>query len=132
MPHKDSAEGRAYQKKYREANREHYRDYMKKYHKEWYIKNKQRACGQGRERHLKTKYGIEEADVEQLLRAQQGRCAICRKMLLWGSFTHVDHDHETHRIRGLLCVNCNTGLGQFFDRPELLRAAAEYLLTHKE
>ena len=39
----------------------------------------------------------------------------------------VDHNHETNTIRGLLCSNCNTGLGMFSDNPELLIAAAEYL-----
>ena len=77
--------------------------------------------------HLRRKYGITEDVIFALTRAQLGRCAICAKLLLWGSFTHVDHCHETRRIRGLLCVNCNNGLGQFFDRPELLRAAAHYL-----
>jgi hypothetical protein len=43
---------------------------------------------------------------------------------------HVDHDHGTGAIRGLLCSSCNQALGQMKERPELLRAAAEYLERH--
>ena len=127
MPHKNPEANRAYQKKYRETHHEQWRAYMKEYHKEWYARDKKKASVQGRDRHLKVKYGLTEIDIEALAIDQQGRCAICRKILLVGSFTHVDHDHETGSIRGLLCVNCNLGLGAFFHRPELLRAAAEYL-----
>jgi hypothetical protein len=66
-----------------------------------------------------------------LLAAQGGRCAICV-----GEWTghhiapHIDHDHATGKVRGLLCVNCNNGLGRFGDDPRRLRAAAQYLEVH--
>jgi hypothetical protein len=70
-----------------------------------------------------------EASAARLREEQQGCCAICgtpeaqspKKRL------HVDHNHETHAVRGLLCSRCNTGLGQFKDDPNRLRAAIEYL-----
>lgn len=75
------------------------------------------------------KYDITVEEYEELLKRQHGRCAICdsddpgpKKM-----FFPVDHDHETGRVRGLLCWTCNVGLGCFKDNPVLLRLAADYI-----
>ena len=72
--------------------------------------------------------GISHAGLKQLENNHKGRCAICdgepkfpRVRLC------VDHDHITGYFRGLLCGHCNTALGMFKDRPELLRKAADYL-----
>lgn len=51
------------------------------------------------------------------------QCELCGAR----EYLHVDHDHITGRIRGTLCVRCNTGLGKFGDNPARLRAAAAYL-----
>lgn len=78
------------------------------------------------------KYGITPEDYDQLLRSQDGRCAICGSSE--PGMAHmvvplvVDHNHDTNEIRGLLCVQCNAGLGQFADNPDRLVAAAMYLL----
>ena len=67
---------------------------------------------------------------------QGGVCAICKKpeKSKWNTeqpmLLAVDHDHETGRVRGLLCNNCNTGLGKFMDDPDLLSSAIEYLRTN--
>ena len=82
---------------------------------------------------LKTKYGMTTDHFEWLHEEQAGLCAICNKPETAGGRTRlsVDHDHTCGTIRGLLCHNCNTGLGKFMDQEELLLKAAEYLKMRK-
>lgn len=84
-----------------------------------------------RELRLAKLYGITVADYDAMVEAQGNRCAICQTETITGNATywHVDHDHATGRIRGLLCHYCNLGLGSFKDDPELLRRAVAYLGT---
>lgn len=77
-------------------------------------------------------YGITTEQYDAMFDEQDGRCAICRlpeQMTRLGVTRGlcVDHDHETGRVRGLLCAACNFALGKFNDDPARLRAAAEYL-----
>lgn len=74
------------------------------------------------------KYGIALEDYNSMLELQGGGCRICKTAASSsnGRF-HVDHNHQTGEVRGLLCSHCNTGLGMFRDSPSLLVAAAEYL-----
>lgn len=62
-----------------------------------------------------------------MMAAQNYACLICKQPCKSGKLLAVDHDHKTNRVRGLLCMNCNQGLGKFQDDPDLLVAAAEYL-----
>lgn len=78
---------------------------------------------------LKKRYGITPKDVADMMDIQMGVCAICggspgkgfRKSL------HVDHDHVSGKVRGLLCEKCNQGLGSFQDDPNRMLRAIEYL-----
>jgi hypothetical protein len=83
----------------------------------------QRLHGNSRHYHLKRRYGIGADDFDRMVAAQGGVCAICGRP----DPEHVDHDHETGEVRGILCFNCNGGLGQFRDDVDALRAAAAYL-----
>lgn len=74
---------------------------------------------------LLAKYGLTIEEWDALLIAQSGRCLICLDPM---RDPHVDHDHGTGEVRGLLCQSCNLGLGHFRDRPDLLRAAADYVI----
>lgn len=76
---------------------------------------------------LKKKYHLTDRQYQQLFREQGGRCAICGRPEADQNLP-VDHDHATGAIRGLLCSLCNRGLGLFGDDPDLLTAAAHYLL----
>jgi len=72
--------------------------------------------------HIKKKYGLTIEEHTNMIEAQGNRCKICNEEM---STPHVDHDHITGKVRGLLCPNCNTGLGKFKDSvPNLLRAVA--------
>ena len=86
-----------------------------------------RACTSARARrdHLVRTYGITADDVAAMLEAQDGVCAICRA----ADAAHIDHDHATGAVRGMLCFRCNAALGQFDDDPVVLVRAARYLLT---
>jgi len=76
-------------------------------------------------------YGISEDQYQAMLKDQGNACAICGSTEwpagLHPGSPHVDHDHSTGVVRGLLCGYCNQGLGMFRDDPERLRAAIRYL-----
>ena len=80
------------------------------------------------ERSIKRKFGVDKACYFKMLADQEGRCALCGdKECQSGKRFAVDHCHTTGSVRGLLCYNCNTGLGKFKDKPDILRKAADYL-----
>lgn len=76
---------------------------------------------------LLSKYGLTVEMFNNMLNKQGGLCAICRAVLESGYRMHVDHDHETGAVRGILCNSCNMGLGKFKDSPLLLESALRYL-----
>jgi hypothetical protein len=75
---------------------------------------------------LKRDYGIAYEQYQELLKQQDGRCAICNETPTDKKLA-VDHSHATGVVRGLLCSACNVGLGHFKDSIELLSKAVEYL-----
>lgn len=77
-----------------------------------------------RRSHLKQTYGMSIEEFEDMVVAQQGRCAICDRT---ADPLHIDHDHTSGKVRGLLCRPCNQGLGLFRDNPQFLLSAAKYL-----
>jgi hypothetical protein len=84
------------------------------------------------DKHYKRVYGVGLSWVKQKLEEQGHKCAICKTQGFKMREDHttgmnLDHDHATGRPRGLLCHNCNRGLGLFQDNPEYLRRAASYV-----
>lgn len=93
-----------------------------------YEKNKEKRKAYAIEKHYLKFYGLTLEEVAEL-RSDYPCCAICS-----GDFSgckdgvgHIDHDHTTGKIRGVLCSNCNMGLGMFKDKKELLMKAISYL-----
>lgn len=82
-----------------------------------------------RDASLRQKYGLSRIDFDRMLAAQSSVCAICYESLAPGALLRpvVDHDHETGRVRGILCDRCNHALGHLRDNPEIARRASLYL-----
>jgi hypothetical protein len=143
MARNRTGEARAKRLRYA-ANPDHYRAIDRA----WYAKNRERRLTQQRanykanpKKHIaatkksiyKRRYGMTFEDRDKMLAAQGNCCAICltekpHSKHGWS----VDHNHDTGVVRGILCVRCNTGLGQFKDNPALLQKASVYLLTPGE
>lgn len=101
--------------------------------------NKKRRI-KAREWHLMNRFGLTLEGFDRILIAQGGGCAICgfreppprkshkknRKSIL-----HVDHDHDTGKVRGILCFNCNSAIGHFRDDEKLVEKALDYLRRTK-
>lgn len=112
-------------KSYRKNTREQRREYQQNY----------RQTPDGRAAHRRgnwRKRGIAAAEAEAAFAAHDGACGICGAGEPGGGRAwHLDHDHATGRVRGVLCRECNLGLGHFRDSPEIARRAALYLEFHK-
>lgn len=81
-----------------------------------------------RDAYLRRTYGITEDEYQRVLAHQGGKCAICLTKPAAGKNLHVDHDHRTGLVRGLLCMRCNHDLlGRRDKDPGLFDRAAEYL-----
>lgn len=90
-----------------------------------------------RRANLKRNYGMTLDDYQRMLDAQQGLCAICyeRETVKGGRAGGVrplaiDHDHQTNRVRGLLCQRCNVALGHIRDNVLILHSMIAYLGDH--
>jgi cytochrome b involved in lipid metabolism len=81
---------------------------------------------------IKKQFGIEYDVYEFLDEKQGGVCAICKtdEKSVRNKHLCIDHDHSTGKIRGLLCSNCNRGLGLLKDSEEILKSAIQYLLSN--
>lgn len=108
----------------------------REYYRQYYQQNKERLAEQRRARgstyrkgeHFKARYGITREDYDLMLEGQGGTCAICGSPPK-ANRLHVDHDHATGRVRGLLCTKCNTSL-HYIELPSWLDSALAYLKEH--
>lgn len=112
---------------------ERYKICPKGHNKEITGKNKQNnclVCSQERNiaNNLMRSFKMTIKQYNDILKKQNGKCAICKKENK-NKRLSVDHDHKTGLIRGLLCNNCNQGLGHFRDNLDFLMAAMKYLIN---
>ena len=108
--------------KYRDQNKEQ----ISATKKEYYQKNKEAIL---RSRKLK-KYNLTEEQLTEL--ESVTHCQICGVVLDCSRKTHIDHCHSTGKVRGVICADCNHGLGNFKDNPKFLANAISYLHASKE
>jgi len=91
-----------------------------------YLRNREKILERNRTRNISRRYGLPVGAFEEMLARQGGRCRICgmkpKKRRL-----HIDHDHDSGAVRGLLCQRCNHMLGNAKDNPAILRMGALYL-----
>jgi hypothetical protein len=86
---------------------------------------------------LRRNYGITPEQYDEMFASQNGVCALCAQPadpngVRAASRLHVDHDHETGRVRSLLCNHCNRGIGAFRDDPDLMQRASLYVWQHRQ
>ena len=106
--------------RYREKNREAMRKAQREYH--------QRNPDRHRNNFLKRTFGITVDEYREMIAKRNGLCDICKSPEPGGKGNfHLDHDHTTGEIRGILCAKCNLGIGSLQDSIEILEAAANYL-----
>lgn len=102
------------------------KDKIIKRSRDWYKNNKEKVSYDRK----KKLYGIDKEIENQLLENQNFACKICLKNLS-DKLYHIDHCHKSNKVRGILCVKCNTGLGKFEDNIEYLQNAIKYLEKNK-
>jgi hypothetical protein len=93
----------------------------------WYAKNREAVRATAKGRHYERQFGITQAQYDEMLIQQEGVCAICRRPQSGRNRLAVDHDHNTGKVRGLLCSMCNAALGWYEKRP---RKIEDYLVKN--
>ena len=109
-------------KKFKENNPQKY----KKCQKDYVDNNREKLLTYWKKYNLK-KYNLSLEDYNNLLEKQNYVCAICKNKCSTGRSLAIDHDHNTGKVRGLLCGRCNRGLGLFEDEINILESALNYL-----
>jgi len=121
----------AYQKNYFQQNKEKKRKSVRDNLNSIITLESGRSYTKRKKKKLKEKYQLTLSEYDDLLENQGFRCKICDKAIFdvvgEKATAYVDHCHHLGSVRGILCNNCNTGLGHFRDDPKLLQKAIEYV-----
>jgi hypothetical protein len=120
---------RAAKKEWRKNNPEKVakqREAARKSTEKWRKANPGKLRDREERRQLKRR-GLTISQFKEMVAAQDGKCAVCRKVPRGKRRLHVDHCHKTGMVRGLLCHHCNMAIGLLEDSPRRLRSAIRYL-----
>lgn len=113
-----------WRKEYHLRNKEEHNARSKAY----YRANRESQIRISIERRMVRRYDLTLDQIDAMPKRQEGRCVVCgglpEKLV-------VDHDHDTGRVRALLCGTCNVRIGMLKDDPSILSAAAQYVYAHK-
>jgi len=129
VPYKDPERRKEYNRRYHAENREKHLAS----NRAWRDENAESYREAKRRSALLRRYGISQEQFVDLFEAQDGACAICGTSEPGGrrNTLHIDHCHDTGKVRGLLCNPCNLMLGLAKDNPAALTRAADYLLESR-
>lgn len=111
--------------KHKRKNDVEWNDKIKKQKSDWNKTN----SGKVKEMNIKSKFIITMDQYHQLFKNQNNKCAICGDIL---KKAHIDHDHNTGEIRGILCSHCNVGLGYFKENKLILESAINYIHNYPQ
>jgi hypothetical protein len=102
--------------------------------KRWRVRNRAAFLRSARSSNLRRNYGLSLQDYENMLQKQNGHCATCTRTPHeeYHGVLHVDHDHVTRKVRGLLCTRCNSILGYAYENPQTLTNLVLWLRQHGE
>lgn len=100
--------------------------------KSHWLRNKERVLVKNRKCMLLRLYGVTPEWYDKKLAKQGGVCYICKRPERGPRRLAVDHCHATGKVRDLICSGCNTTLGRFQDRPDLILEMAKYLRRHQK
>lgn len=143
MPYKDPEKRREYERQWRARNGAKSREIKRRFYhsnrenqvnrvKQYQAENREKVSAYSRETEYRgRKHGLARGEFEIMLEEQNGRCKLCGTPTPEGDL-HIDHDHKTGLVRGLLCRPCNAGPGMFHDSPEELRRAIDYIERHND
>ncbi len=128
MPYKDIEKRKQWQRNYYAKNKNKIRKYWNKWHKKDREQNPEKVKRQVRQAALKMNFGLSIERYEAMHKSQFGKCAICKKVD--DRQLSVDHNHDTNKVRGLLCRKCNLAIAHLDENVLTLKSAINYLEKH--
>ena len=92
----------------------------------WNKNNPEKRRLYSRRNKLKKQYGISPEQYDEMIKSQEAKCLICEK----NRKLVIDHNHKTGEVRGLLCNQCNAGIGYFYENPSIMKKAIKYVIKN--